>query len=257
MMAIAIVAGLTMLVAGGAFLMQDASVSYEHASGSLTALRTVAWTTTTTTVTVINDTPYDVSPLSRQNESLEYTQRVGYDGCTSDYFDDPGIKARKEWTSPSRRGLCLVTKIVAVLTLPDGRGVLQCTNYESSADSVFTAHSIYDIRMGGGDGCCVRSSSQSGECGPEQTYVHNPNYNYDGTVEENETIDGWFQGRIACLPAVGTFNGISAMNGRSYGYWVPNGNSFETCYQYGGTDKYCWSRSYYARLGNPYYDDSG
>ena len=153
---------------------------------SILLLRTVAWTTTTTTVTVINDTPYDVSPLSRQNESLEYTQRVGYDGCTSDYFDDPGIKARKEWTSPSRRGLCLVTKIVAVLTLPDGRGVLQCTNYESSADSVFTAHSIYDIRMGGGDGCCVRSSSQSGKCGPEQTYVHNPNYNYDVTPEENE-----------------------------------------------------------------------
>ena len=111
---------------------------------SILLLRTVAWTTTTTTVTVINNTPYDVRPLSQQNESLEYT-RVGYDGCTSDYFDDPGIKAGQKWTSSSRRGLCLVTKIVAVLTLPDGRGVLQCTNYESSADTVFTAHSIYYI----------------------------------------------------------------------------------------------------------------
>ena len=84
-------------------------------------------------------------PLRRQNPSLEYTH-VGYllkipshyslddDWCWSDRFDDPGIKAGQRWMASSSRGTCLENKIVAVLTLPDGRGVLQCTNYEYEHD---------------------------------------------------------------------------------------------------------------------------
>ena len=137
-------AGMLMLVAGGAFLMQDASVSYDHAVGSLNTAAEDSGTTTT--VTVVNDTPYDVRPLSRQNPSLQYTH-VGYlldfryqnslgmrNVCWSDHFDDPGIKAGQRWMASSSRGTCLVNKVVAVLSLPDGRGVLQCTNYEYEHD---------------------------------------------------------------------------------------------------------------------------
>ena len=77
--------------------------------------------------------------------------------------------------------LCLVNKVVAVLTLPDGHGVLQCTNYEDSGTSNYRYH----IYMGGGDGCCVRSSFQDRLCEPEQTHVRNPNYDYS-------TIHGWW-----------------------------------------------------------------
>ena len=154
-------------------------------------------------VTIVNDTPYDVRPLSRQNPSLQYTH-VGYlldfryqnslgmrNVCWSDHFDDPGIKAGQRWMASSSRGTCLVNKVVAVLSLPDGRGVLQCTNYEYEHDDSETgvntgteettggtAKSIFYIRMGGGDGCCVRGSWQSPRCAPKQTYVHNPDYNY-------------------------------------------------------------------------------
>ena len=194
-------AGMLMLVAGGAFLMQDASVSYDHAVGSLNTAAEDSGTTTT--VTVVNDTPYDVRPLSRQNPSLQYTH-VGYlldfryqnslgmrNVCWSDHFDDPGIKAGQRWMASSSRGTCLVNKVVAVLSLPDGRGDLQCTNYEYEQDDFKTgvntgteettggtAKSIFYIRMGGGDGCCVRGSWQSPRCAPKQTYVHNPDYNY-------------------------------------------------------------------------------
>ena len=63
---------------------------------------------------------------------------------------------------------------------------LQCTNYD---DEPGTADSGFYIRMGGGDGCCVQKhtrSLQGRECGPEQTYVHNPDYNYNyNTTKES------------------------------------------------------------------------
>ena len=46
---------------------------------------------------------------------------------------------------------------------PDSLGVLQCTNYERSGTA--DPNSFYYIIMGGGDGCCVRNSRQSQECG--------------------------------------------------------------------------------------------
>ena len=80
--------------------------------------------------------------------------------------------AGQTWASSPWRGrACSVNKIVAVLTLPNGRGVLQCTNYED-ASGTSNYNYVYYIHMGGGDGCCVRNSRQSSECGPEQTYVH-------------------------------------------------------------------------------------
>ena len=179
-------------------------------------------------VTIVNDTPYDVRPFSCQNPCLEYTPHVRYhldfrspnpldhgahtlhtifgqkkisagDLCWSDRFDDPGIKAGQRWVASSSRGMCLVNEVVAVLTLPDGRGDLQCTNYEYEQDDFKTgvntgteettggtAKSIFYIRMGGGDGCCVLGSWQSPRCSPKQTYVHNPDYSYDGG--ENDAI---------------------------------------------------------------------
>ena len=47
------------------------------------------------------------------------------------------------------------------------------------------------------------------------------------------------QGNIPCLPATGTFNGISFWSNWSDGY------PFETCYQHGYDQFYCWSKSYY------------
>ena len=79
--------------------------------------------------------------------------------------DRPGRHHRGEVVRVS------MNKIVAVLTLPNGRGVLQCTNYED-ASGTSNYNYVYYIHMGGGDGCCVRNSRQSSECGPEQTYVH-------------------------------------------------------------------------------------
>ena len=108
---------------------------------------------------------------------------MGYKGgCSDDHLDDRGIKAGQKWTSSTSRGrLCLVTKVVAVLTLSDGRGILRCTNYEDSG----TSNYMYHIYMGGGDGCCVRSSFQHRLCEPQQTHVRNPNYDYS-------TVNGWW-----------------------------------------------------------------
>ena len=188
-------------------------------------------------IMIINKTPFDVRPLSRQDPSLEYSH-VGYlhnkwEDCSSRdfmrYFDDPGIMAGQRWDPASSwRGMCLVNKIVAVLTIPGGSGFLQCTNYEYEHDDyekwhfgpfkvvrhnengtityekppqnvmpprrksraqgpnqlvtakkeAGTTNSVCYIRMGGGDGCCVRSSWQSQECEPEKTHGHNSNYNY-------------------------------------------------------------------------------
>ena len=120
----------------------------------------------------------------RGNAWLAY----GPGSCGDDNVSE-AIAPGDTWTTPSR-GRCMVTTVHAWLTLPDG-SQLECTHYHSASG---TSYPTFYVTMGGGDGCCVRSSSQSGECGPEQTYVHNPNYNYDGTPEKNETIDGWFQG---------------------------------------------------------------
>ena len=160
-------------------------------------------------VMVINQTPYDVQPRSRLNPSRQYTH-VGYLDSfycfqSSHYLDDPGFLAGQTWTAPSR-GSCLVNKIVAVLSLPDGRGVLQCTNYvaEYPADTVFykydpvTADSVFYIQMGGGDGCCVQKHTrmrglQRPECGSKQTEQRNPDYDYNTTYERvsYDSIGSW------------------------------------------------------------------
>ena len=49
-----------------------------------------------------------------------------------------------------------------------------------------------------------------------------------------------------CQPAVGTFNGISIDSAKS--------NPFETCFQFGDEDKYCWTKSYYHL--RDYYSDN-
>ena len=179
-------------------------------------------------VTIVNDTPYDVRPYNKrytvryslvgyvqnpekpykyslksgwglEDDTLEYTD-VGHtrnSRCYSDLFDDPGIKAGQRWIPSRSRGTCLVNKVVAVLSLPDGRGVLQCTNYEYEHDvsetgsetgndkvTGGTAKSIFYVRMGGGDGCCVLGSWQRPRCAPKQTFVRNPDYNYDSGENE-------------------------------------------------------------------------
>ena len=42
-----------------------------------------------------------------------------------------------------------------------------------------------------------------------------------------------------CLPATDNFVGISQTNS-----FITHGGAFQTCYQYGDEDKYCWTNSY-------------
>ena len=70
------------------------------------------------------------------------------------------------------------------------------------------------------------------DCGPKCTDV-----NYDND-------DHQCDGSSPCLPAPDTFSGISETT-RTYAHWSGRTNPFETCYQLGDTDEYCWSHSYY------------
>ena len=49
-------------------------------------------------------------------------------------------------------------------------------------------------------------------------------------------------GNGPCLPPTNTFGGVSLTN---YAWAFINSNPFQTCYQYGDEDKYCWSNSYW------------
>ena len=51
------------------------------------------------------------------------------------------------------------------------------------------------------------------------------------------------KGGMPCLPASGTFSGISKTAG-SFSFEFQD-EHFETCYQYKATTKTCWSKSYY------------
>ena len=44
----------------------------------------------------------------------------------------------------------------------------------------------------------------------------------------------------SCVPAVGTFSGTSTTTSDG------KDNPFETCFQYGNYDKYCWTKSWFA-----------
>jgi hypothetical protein len=112
-------------------------------------------------VAIKNDTPYPVP--YRSYVYINYAKSIGM-GCRQDFIPE-GIVSGDTWTEPTSRGLCLVKKISAVLTLPDRTsnapyGELRCTPYKSSG----TSYSIYSIIMDGDDRCCVRNSHQSQKC---------------------------------------------------------------------------------------------
>ena len=46
-----------------------------------------------------------------------------------------------------------------------------------------------------------------------------------------------------CFPASGAFGGVSTTT------CLPNSDPFETCYQYGSYDKYCWTKSFFDTFG--------
>ena len=109
-------------------------------------------------VTITNKTPYNVLPQGGWN----FPDSVSYLVCKSDFMYN-GLPAWQTWTASSR-GLCLVNRIDAVLTFPDGRGGITCTPYTSTG----TSYSQYSILMKwdnlGDDACCVRSSNQIQKC---------------------------------------------------------------------------------------------
>ena len=76
-----------------------------------------------------------------------------------------------------------------------------------------------------------------GQCGDLCTDVYTP---------------GQHDGDWPCLPATNTFGGVSGTN---YGCTIiSNSNPFQTCYQYGDEDKYCWSNSYWSSYNNGWYE---
>ena len=76
-----------------------------------------------------------------------------------------------------------------------------------------------------------------GQCGDLCTDVYTP---------------GQHDGDWPCLPATNTFGGVSGTN---YGCTIiSNSNPFQTCYQYGDEDKYCWSNSYWSSYNNGWFE---
>ena len=104
-------------------------------------------------VTITNKTPYDTLDIQNSNV-VQYSTRALF--CSDDLYS---VAAQQTWKASSR-GECLVHRITATLTIPDGPGYLLCTTYKSSG----TGHSIYSIIMKGDDVCCVRSSHESQKC---------------------------------------------------------------------------------------------
>ena len=127
---------------GQSFLLHDGGIGYPR-------------------VVIKNDTPYPVP--YRNYVYINYAKSIGM-GCRQDFIPE-GIVSGDTWTEPTSRGLCLVKKISAVLTLPNHTsnapyGELRCNPYKSSG----TSYSIYSIIMDGDDRCCVRNSHQSQKC---------------------------------------------------------------------------------------------
>jgi len=78
-------------------------------------------------------------------------------------------------------------------------------------------------------------------------------YNYSTiSMNKNDLIlnkveSGWNdKTKTNCVVATGTFNNANSYKKKPL---LPIG-SFETCYQYGNEDKYCWSNSFYDDAGN-------
>lgn len=82
-------------------------------------------------VNISNETPYFASQAKVYYRSHNF--------CAQDITRD-GIAAGTTYTAPDSRGICLVTKIVADVTLPDG-STLACSSYTSSG----TSYSVYSI----------------------------------------------------------------------------------------------------------------
>ena len=137
-------------------------------------------------VKVKNTTPYPVGPPYYSESTNNYnggpwyidndwkgylpSARVWYGCCFCSTDDiDEGIAPGDTWSGTSR-GICAVTEITAILTLPDGEK-LTCAPYKSLS----TTYSEFFIIMKGeeealqainnnGYACCVQSSHQSGVC---------------------------------------------------------------------------------------------
>ena len=137
-------------------------------------------------VKVKNTTPYPVGPPYYSESTNNYnggpwyidndwkgylpSARVWYGCCFCSTDDiDEGIAPGDTWSGTSR-GICAVTEITAILTLPDGEK-LTCAPYKSLS----TTYSEFFIIMKGEEealqainnneyACCVQSSHQSGVC---------------------------------------------------------------------------------------------
>ena len=111
-------------------------------------------------VTITNKTPYATNrylPSIGGHQLLDDKTYVKYAThfCSNDYIQEI-IVSGGTWTASSR-GACLVTKIEATLTRPNG-GSWECDSYRSSG----TSYSQFSIIMGyGDDGCCVLSSHET------------------------------------------------------------------------------------------------
>ena len=145
MAAVVVVASATLFLS----VLRDFSSSGPARTGQLFLLQFYPY------VTITNKTPYHVRDTARSY--------VLYLGC-GEYSIAGGLAAGQTWTASSR-GLCLVYRIYASLTLPDTHTPtsiisgqeLHCTPYASTG----TAYSIYSVIMKGDDACCVLSSHQT------------------------------------------------------------------------------------------------
>ena len=113
-------------------------------------------------VTITNKTPYDTLQGKFDFHDVLYNDvEYSTDFCKNDRYS---VAAHQTWKASSR-GTCLVSTITAVLTLPDGSGLL-CDYYWSLPA---TSYSIFSIIMKGDDACCVLSSHQKPQECPDTT----------------------------------------------------------------------------------------
>ena len=113
-------------------------------------------------VTITNKTPYDTLQGKFDFHDVLYNDvEYSTDFCKNDRYS---VAAHQTWKASSR-GACLVRIINAVLTLPDGNG-LMCAEYLSTPA---TSYSIFSIIMKGDDECCVLSSHQTPQKCPDMS----------------------------------------------------------------------------------------
>ena len=65
-----------------------------------------------------------------------------------------------------------------------------------------------------------------------------PEVSSDTTFTAEGLVDATYDNG-PCLPATDNFAGLSQTNS-----FITHGGAFQTCYQYGDEDKYCWTNSY-------------